>query len=427
MPPTAQRPPQRRLPPQQRRAQIIGAAREVFTELGVGGTRVREIAARAGITEPLLYRYFHSKQEIVQLAVLDPLDGLLETVTRETHELAARSDIARPEVLRHFHELFLRHVLRMAPLISAVLFSEPATGSRFYQEVLHPRVREVVAQVIVEVSGWPTDSLDLDLATDALLGVYFSIALEDLLDEEVLDPAHLAHQLMLLFAPGLTGERLAGATRARLPVAEFRLAVGHRPDSRTRVPRAERRELVLAAAREVFLESGPSGARSRDIAERAGITEAFLYRLFDSLEEIYAEAVQRPVEQGFAQFAEQVRALGEACRGREFLSALNTLSLSFFHVYGPVTAVVLFSEPAEGRLYYRSRLMPHLADIRTVIVEAVGEAGALDPRVDAETIRRAVIGAQWAIAFDARFRNEPADLDRIGRSLTTLFTGGIRA
>src|SRR5882757_2055723 len=95
-------PARRRLRAPERRDQIVSAARAVFSELGVSGTRVRDVAERAGITEPLVYRYFRSKDEIYQLAILEPLDRFIESLTAQTHELAQRSDMSRSQVLEHF-------------------------------------------------------------------------------------------------------------------------------------------------------------------------------------------------------------------------------------------------------------------------------------------------------------------------------------
>ena len=65
---------------------------------------------------------------------------------------------------------------------------------------------------------------------------------------------------------------------------------------RTRLRAAERREKILDAARRVFLENGFAGARTRRIAEEAGITEALLYRYFPSKSAIFRAAVHEPLE-----------------------------------------------------------------------------------------------------------------------------------
>src|SRR5215469_5292771 len=65
-PGTAPRPPrQKRLPPAERRAGIIRKACGFFAERGFeGGTR--ELARELGITQPLLYRYFPAKEDLIR-------------------------------------------------------------------------------------------------------------------------------------------------------------------------------------------------------------------------------------------------------------------------------------------------------------------------------------------------------------------------
>ncbi|MCR9096951.1 MAG: TetR family transcriptional regulator [bacterium] len=52
------------------RATILAAATEAFAEKGLGGARVDEIAARAGVNKALLYHYFGNKEALF-VAVLE--------------------------------------------------------------------------------------------------------------------------------------------------------------------------------------------------------------------------------------------------------------------------------------------------------------------------------------------------------------------
>ena len=74
---------------------------------------------------------------------------------------------------------------------------------------------------------------------------------------------------------------------------------------RTRLTADARREQIIEAAREVFARSGRAGARTRDLAEAAGINEALLYRHFDSKEDLYEAAVAAPLEQAVATLVER--------------------------------------------------------------------------------------------------------------------------
>jgi AcrR family transcriptional regulator len=57
-----------------------------------------------------------------------------------------------------------------------------------------------------------------------------------------------------------------------------------------------RRELVLEAARAVFLEAGIEGASIREIAKRAGYTPGAIYSYFDSKEAVYASLLEESLD-----------------------------------------------------------------------------------------------------------------------------------
>lgn len=56
--------PGRRLPPEEREQQIVSMAIEHFTRNGFSGS-TRELARQIGVTQPLLYRYFESKEALI--------------------------------------------------------------------------------------------------------------------------------------------------------------------------------------------------------------------------------------------------------------------------------------------------------------------------------------------------------------------------
>lgn len=64
-------------PPDERRAELLRAARELFDEKGVGATRVSDIVKRVGVAQGVFYYYFKSKDEVVDL--------ILRQTAQETH------------------------------------------------------------------------------------------------------------------------------------------------------------------------------------------------------------------------------------------------------------------------------------------------------------------------------------------------------
>lgn len=59
-----EQPVRRRLPPKERERQIIDGAIRFFAEVGFDG-QTRELARRLGITQPLLFRYFPTKDDLI--------------------------------------------------------------------------------------------------------------------------------------------------------------------------------------------------------------------------------------------------------------------------------------------------------------------------------------------------------------------------
>lgn len=61
-----------------RRDAILKAARDVFARKGLGGTRIGDIAAHAGISQGLIYHYFPNKEALFTAIV----EAALETTAR---------------------------------------------------------------------------------------------------------------------------------------------------------------------------------------------------------------------------------------------------------------------------------------------------------------------------------------------------------
>ncbi|NLB97656.1 MAG: TetR/AcrR family transcriptional regulator [Armatimonadetes bacterium] len=56
----------KRLTAEERRERILDAALELFAEKGYAATTTRELARRAGITEPVIYLHFESKEAVLR-------------------------------------------------------------------------------------------------------------------------------------------------------------------------------------------------------------------------------------------------------------------------------------------------------------------------------------------------------------------------
>jgi len=68
------------------------------------------------------------------------------------------------------------------------------------------------------------------------------------------------------------------------------------------MPSGERRELILASATEVFGERGYAGATTDGIARAAGISQAYVVRMFGSKETLFIEVLNRALTRLIAEF-----------------------------------------------------------------------------------------------------------------------------
>lgn len=64
------RPPKSRMHGDDRRKQLLRAAIETFSRKGFGGTKTKDIAAAAGVSEAILFRHFATKEDLYN-AILD--------------------------------------------------------------------------------------------------------------------------------------------------------------------------------------------------------------------------------------------------------------------------------------------------------------------------------------------------------------------
>ncbi len=144
-----------RLSSRDRREQIIAAAMELFSRRGFQGTTTREIAARAGINEAILFRHFRHKDNLYW-AVLeakcrgargrrelawrlrscsDARDALVlvaEDMLKRNHDDPARSRLFLYSALEHHHlsrRLFRTYFARYHEVLADYIRARVREGS----------------------------------------------------------------------------------------------------------------------------------------------------------------------------------------------------------------------------------------------------------------------------------------------------------
>jgi len=128
------------------RGRLLAGAAGLFASKGYAATTVREIVDRAGVTKPVLYYYFRSKEGIYLELMREPLErfaALLDAATAE--EGSARERIARLCV--RAYEVFVEH-LEPARVMFAIYYGPPQGAPFVDFDAFHLRFQDAVHKLL---------------------------------------------------------------------------------------------------------------------------------------------------------------------------------------------------------------------------------------------------------------------------------------
>jgi AcrR family transcriptional regulator len=178
---------------------LLQAALTLFTRRGYSATTVRELVEAAGVTKPVLYYYFKSKEGLflelmrthfgrLEAAVDAYLQGEKSIRQRLTDMLLSAFD-------------FVRQDLDFIRLMHAVYYGPPGQAPFFDFEAFHQRYHDLIARMMEDgiEKGEFQDGNAGDMAWMILGAV--EIAIEDQLSQQAtrIDRATLERLLKLVF------------------------------------------------------------------------------------------------------------------------------------------------------------------------------------------------------------------------------------
>jgi len=194
-------------------------------------------------------------------------------------------------------------------------------------------------------------------------------------------------------APRRRAARAAGPRVARhaatgnAPILDAPLAF-----TRGRLPAGDRRLQILRAAFEVFSEQGFHGARTRDLARRAGVSEALVFRHFPTKDALIRAIIDLA---GFENRIEMMEQQFGSMPPREALTALAEHVLTNLREQPDMFRVVFFGileTPELGGEFYRKFLSRLLAlETRLFARAQAGRRG----RGRSETVDPAVLARSF--------------------------------
>ncbi|ADD42687.1 transcriptional regulator, TetR family [Stackebrandtia nassauensis DSM 44728] len=199
----------KRVPRAIREQQMLDASVEVFARRGYHPAGVEEIAEIAGISKPMVYLYFGSKEELFVACIRREANRLMEMIT----QLVDPQDPPKEQLwsaLRGFFSFVSDHSGAWI-----VLYRQARTqGGPSAREVdeMRRRTVELIAAMLSQAAGMRKPGEQAVTAAHALVGSCESLA-DWMLDTPGTSAETTAKRLMHFAWPGL--EELMEATRAK--------------------------------------------------------------------------------------------------------------------------------------------------------------------------------------------------------------------
>ncbi len=156
------------------RRQILDAARDLFLEQGFDRTTTREIAKKAGVAEPLLFRHFSSKTGLLEQVLVTPLTEYVETFLQkwETDRAATTIEQRTREYIRSVYELMRSNRELIIHLLRVTSHPDIRNGGPTTS------VAQVLDGLFVRLAGMVRADLKApDVITRPDMGVRFTFAL----------------------------------------------------------------------------------------------------------------------------------------------------------------------------------------------------------------------------------------------------------
>ncbi|MBN3500078.1 AcrR family transcriptional regulator [Arthrobacter pascens] len=141
-----------RLPRDERRAQLLAAAQEVFVANGYHGAAMDEIAETAHVSKPVLYQHFPSKRELY-LALLDSHLGVLTDLMMGALNSTSDNKERVQAVMRAYYRFIDSDDQAHRLVFESDLINDPDVSSRL--ETFNKAFADAIARVIAEDTKLP--------------------------------------------------------------------------------------------------------------------------------------------------------------------------------------------------------------------------------------------------------------------------------
>jgi TetR/AcrR family transcriptional regulator len=180
------------------RERLLETASHLFAEKGYASTSVREIVARAGVSKPVLYYYFQSKEGLYYAI----LNWGMEIQQKIIDELLEVSGTVQDRILYLYRRIYeeIQAYQGMYAMIHGLIYGPPQGAPEYDFPSYHRRMFEAVKRLCFEgLSSGEIKKADADEVAFLVLSLIdFSLNLEKI-QPELTDPQRPERLLRLAF------------------------------------------------------------------------------------------------------------------------------------------------------------------------------------------------------------------------------------
>lgn len=177
----------------EKKARIMQAALEVFSEEGFDRASVSKIAGRAGVSKGLMYNYFKNKEELIKTIFIDAMSKLMSSFvgsremipTKEEFALFIKKSMAdfknnlpywkmyfsvmmQANVMQMVHEELMEIAMPVLMMMAKYYESRRVKDPMLHARMLGAALDGVGMNYLVDPEGYPFDK-SIDIIIDKLI------------------------------------------------------------------------------------------------------------------------------------------------------------------------------------------------------------------------------------------------------------------
>ncbi len=154
---------------EERPAELLAAALELFVEKGFAGTRLDDVAARAGVSKGTLYLYFDSKEALFKAVIQDGIVPVLEEGATMVDSFEGSStDLLRGLIGEWWQRIGDNHLGGVSKLMISEARNFPELA-HYYHDAVIMRGRDLMRRTLQRgIASGEFREVDIEIAIDVI-------------------------------------------------------------------------------------------------------------------------------------------------------------------------------------------------------------------------------------------------------------------